>query len=96
MQEFRLTFGQKYRRRPHPIFGESLTPDHWVVVKAPDYERAYEAIEALLNGEWSNLEPAEEFDESFYPKGEYASKIIVETKKHEGECLTHEQISERN
>lgn len=81
-----VTFGQKYHRQPHPVLGEDLTPDHWVVILAEDYDLAQAALEHMMPEMWSNLEDAETFDESYYPKGEFA---VINVSKVERGSTEH-------
>lgn len=68
MQEFYITFGQKYRRQPHPKGGH---PDGWFVVEADTKANAELIVKAELGMEWSNCYEAGDFkDRSLYPRGE--------------------------
>lgn len=70
-REYRLTFGQQYRREPHPVVGRLIHPDGWVKVMAPDYTTAREMALRFFGASWSNLyEDITEFPwEDTFPLG---------------------------
>jgi len=69
MAEYMVTFGQRYAREPHPTFGDAH-PDGWVVVEAADYEQARALVVGWLGSAWAFLYEAEDFQASFFPRGE--------------------------
>lgn len=70
--EFRVTFGQQYRRDPHPRAGTLVHPDGWWTIVADDHHQARDITAQLLGTAWSNLYDADLHadDEHFYPRGE--------------------------
>lgn len=72
MSEFRITFGQQYRREPHPAF-DNATPDGWLTVHASDEMAARTAVVAVIGRAWSGIYEtpfdAAEWTE-YYPLGE--------------------------
>lgn len=62
-----LTFGQRYRLTGHPAGGH---PDGWFRIVAADAEQAQAIAVRICGREWSNLYSEQNFDPSFYPKGE--------------------------
>lgn len=55
-----LTFGQQYRREPHPI-GMGANPDGYVEVHAPDELAARKQVVELIGTAWSMLYSEHEF-----------------------------------
>lgn len=73
MAEYRVTFGQKYAREPHPTFREAH-PDGWVAVEAPDYATARAAVVEAFGIAWAELYgpgamPSDQWLRTF-PRGE--------------------------
>ena len=72
MREYRVTFGQQYRRDPHPHL-RVAHPDGWLTILAPDEEAARRQAFALLDRAWSMMydhtEWGTDWDE-LYPQGE--------------------------
>jgi hypothetical protein len=67
MPEFYVTFGQKYRREPHPKGGH---PDGWFMLIADSKDEAHAIVTREIGDQWSGLYSEREFDRSFYPRGE--------------------------
>lgn len=66
MNHWYVTFGQKYRREPHPQGGH---PDGYFLVEATNEDEARRKVFATLGKAWSNI--YEELPESRYvPRGE--------------------------
>lgn len=55
-----LTFGQKYRREPHPL-GMGASPDGYVEVCAQDGLAARKQVVELIGSAWSMLYSEDEF-----------------------------------
>lgn len=70
--EFRVTFGQRYRREEHPAFPKAH-PDGWLTVVADDENKARAWAFEFLGDRWAFLQ-AEPFDrddwDGHYPLGE--------------------------
>ena len=60
MARWFLTFGQQYRREPHPI-GMGANPDGYVEVHAPDELAARQQVVELIGSAWSMLYSEDEF-----------------------------------
>jgi hypothetical protein len=71
MSEFRVTFGQKYRREGHPAMRE-VHPDGWVAVFASDYDEARRIVVERFGTAWSGLYEPKPDDLDYYPRGELA------------------------
>jgi hypothetical protein len=74
MGEYRVTFGQRFRRDPHPRF-PAAHPDGYVTIHAADEHDARRLVVANLGGEWAflygpNMDPQD--GERLYPMGELA------------------------
>lgn len=76
--EFRLTFGQQYRREPHPL-GAISHPDGWVTVIAPDEKTARQLVLNKADEKWAFLYDMDDVEgksdawwRSFHPLGELA------------------------
>lgn len=54
MSEFRVTFGQKYAREPHPTV-RWAHPDGWATIDAPDHMTARQLAVAVLGASWGGL-----------------------------------------
>ena len=65
MARYYLTFGQKYRREPHPL-GASSNPNGYVEVYAPDELDARQQVVELIGSAWSMLYSEEEFTSDEY------------------------------
>lgn len=99
MTEYRVTFGQQYRRDPHPHLALAH-PDGWVTILAADEGAARQQALTLLDVKWSMIYAPEEDgypDTDFYPRGELLRVIApttgavhLLTGEHEGEqVLVH-------
>lgn len=71
MNEYFVTFGQKYRNQPHPL-QTYPHPDGWLLVKAVDMTEARTKAFQELGPFWSNIYTDQEFkkNQHLYPKGE--------------------------
>jgi hypothetical protein len=75
MTEYRVTFGFRYAREPHPIF-DKAHPDGWVTIIAPNEEKARKAAFNLLGNVWAFLYGPEELQDTasswaeLFPLGE--------------------------
>lgn len=71
LKEFRVTFGQRYRRDAHPSLPEAH-PDGYVAVMATDFDAARRIVIGHLGAAWAFLY-AGPFDETewaaHYPMG---------------------------
>jgi hypothetical protein len=82
LTEFRVTFGQRYRREYHPSFIAGRIdfepdPDGWVTVLAPHENDARQLIWDRLHNGWAFLYLMPTMDENasaweLYPAGELA------------------------
>lgn len=72
---FYCTFGQRYRREPHPS-GKAVDPDGWVAITAPDEESARAKMAEVYGMDWSWIYPADDFDESSFPAGCFARMSV--------------------
>lgn len=72
IKEFRVTFGDQYRRIQHPqsINNVYPHPDGWIVIEAQDATEARLIAMKAFGGRYSNVYPADEFAEHYYPMGE--------------------------
>ena len=61
MPKHYLTFGQKYRREPHPALGSAANPDGYVEVCAQDEAHARSQVVELIGDKWSMLYTEDEF-----------------------------------
>lgn len=71
LQEFHVTFGQQYRHEKHPRFPDAH-PDGYVVIMAPDYEKAREMAFQYLGEFWAFIYEAKKHDTRPYPRGSLA------------------------
>lgn len=73
MNEYFVTFGQKYARETHPLLADAH-PDHWVVIEAPSLPAAREAAYGALSDLWYNVYSPESWAEirHLFPGGEIA------------------------
>lgn len=69
MPLFYFTFGQRYRRHPHPKLGMRAHPDGWVTIEAPDWEAARQRMFSIAGAEWAN-QYGEPPDRALFPRGE--------------------------
>jgi hypothetical protein len=69
LHEYRVTFGFRYAREPHPTF-PAADPNGWLTVMAPDEETARALVVARIGRAWAFMYPAERMSESYYPRGE--------------------------
>lgn len=76
MSNFYLTFGVQYRSEPHPVW-TGADPDGWVLIEAPDEERARKLAAAYFETYWAFLYDEATFNPSrhYYPKMEIARLI---------------------
>lgn len=77
MPNFYVTFGQKYRHEPHPMFKDAH-PEGWVRVEAVDEYEARNLIASCIGPVWSFIYDERRFNPEaakmrWYPKGELAS-----------------------
>lgn len=70
MNRYFITFGQRWRRDPHPMGGH---PDGWFSVKADDMEAAIKKAYEFFGIQWSNIYSEDEMSMELYPKGEIAT-----------------------
>lgn len=67
MQNWFLSFGQKFRREPHRAGGH---PDGWFRIMALNEPEATDIAFYECGREWSRIISEDLFDPSFYPTGE--------------------------
>lgn len=60
MAEYRLTFGQRYAREPHPTF-PAAHPDGWVTIIAPTWSAGRAFASDRFGRHWAFLYAEEEF-----------------------------------
>lgn len=76
ISEFGVTFGVQYKYQPHPYLEAPKVADGYVVIEAPDEENARKIARILFEDTWSRiyseLDPLNPKDNSFYPLGEIA------------------------
>lgn len=72
MKQYYVTFGQKYRTDKHPTYRDAH-PDGYYLIEAEDLETATLIAFATFNANWANIYSEEEFDSSFYSKGQLNS-----------------------
>jgi hypothetical protein len=85
MQEFFVTFGQRYAQEPHPVLADAH-PDGWLVIEAESWDEARAAVATALGTSWSNLYEKTDFMQDaarLYPRGEIAR--ISPSEKSDGE-----------
>ena len=63
-----VTFGQRYRRTPHPFF-YGAHPDGWVEVDAPDMPTARAEVDRALGPFWAELYSSATFERELFPAG---------------------------
>ena len=66
MNNFYVTFGQKYHHEEHPAGGH---PDGWFLVRAENEGDARKAVFNLMGDKWAFMYSEERFNKSFFPKG---------------------------
>jgi hypothetical protein len=71
MQEFYVSFGQKYRHETHPRIPE-IHPDGWLTIVAKNYTSARAHAFATMGPAWCMLYDAAEFEKMkhHFPRGE--------------------------
>jgi len=71
MNDFFVTFGQKYRTQPHPLQNYPHA-DGWLLVKGVDMTEARAKTFQELGQFWSNIYSEADFKKNkhYYPKGE--------------------------
>ncbi|HST84635.1 MAG TPA: hypothetical protein VLL08_23055 [Kineosporiaceae bacterium] len=69
LQEFKLTFGIRYRHEEHPLF-PAAHPDGYVTVLAPTYEDARDVVINRLGRQWAFLYMPGDLNEKYCPRGE--------------------------
>jgi hypothetical protein len=69
--EYRVTFGCKYAREPHPSFPDAH-PDGWVTIVAPDEMAARRVAHERLSGQYAFIYAPEEWEPEWFPRGELA------------------------
>lgn len=72
MPEYRVTFGQRYHREPHPTF-PAAHPDGWLAIDATDEDTAREVAHLMLGTHWAFLYDAATSDVDwalYFPLGE--------------------------
>ena len=69
--EYRVTFGQKYPREPHPTFGKAHR-DGWVTIVAADYDTARACVTGWLGTAWCDMYGPESWPQvaHYFPLGE--------------------------
>jgi len=68
-QDFRVTFGQRYRREEHPRW-PLAHPDGWLTIAAPSYEVARAWVIRELGTSWCDIYAPRSFERSLYELGE--------------------------
>jgi hypothetical protein len=105
MELYYVTFGQRYRHDPHPLFPRAH-PDGWVAIEAGSWERARDVAFGLFGQYWSFIYTEAEFDPSHFPRGELArvlagqlpadvAKSLELTGLDEGEVTDNLVVTER-
>ena len=70
LQEFRVTFGQRYPREEHPLWPQAHR-DGWLAIEAPTAIAARVVALAVLGVHWSDIYgPDADVDWSLFPRGE--------------------------
>lgn len=73
MDTYYVTFGQKYRREPHPgLVGENGHPEAVMKIIAPDLEVARDLAWAVTRNQKGQAEYADirdNFNPAYYPRG---------------------------
>lgn len=76
ISEFGVTFGVQYKYQPHPALEHANVADGYVVIEAPDEEKAREISNILFNDEWSMIysdsDPRSPKNSEYFPLGEIA------------------------
>lgn len=68
MPVFCVTFGQRFRREPHPA-DVQIHPDGWVEIEARSEEAATAVARKHFGDQWSNLYSETDFDRQYFPLG---------------------------
>ncbi len=68
MATYCLTFGEKFRREPHPTFPEAH-PDGWVEVDADDIAEATSIGLRLFGNDWARVYTRSGISERHFPRG---------------------------
>lgn len=69
INEYMVTFGQQYRREPHPKV-KYAHPDGWLVIEAPTMAEARDKAFSELGSYWGFIYNKHQFDASYFPLGE--------------------------
>jgi len=69
MNQFMVTFGQRFRYDEHATF-PAAHPDGWVTIEAENVDDARELAFEHLDAEWAFLYTADDFNAALYPLGE--------------------------
>lgn len=69
MNNYYVTFGQQYRREPHPKV-EYAHPDGWLLIEAEDIKTAREKAFNELGDAWAFIYVEGGWDRSYFPLGE--------------------------
>ena len=69
MPNFYITFGQRFRREPHPA-SDNIHPDGYVKIEAVTYTVARAKAVELLGLQWAFMYDEEDFKPKYFPKGE--------------------------
>lgn len=71
MNRFYVTFGQKYRRQPHPVLGDRPElPDGYLTVEADSYLAARQQAVELLDIYFSSIYQLDDSADALYPAGD--------------------------
>lgn len=101
-RQFYVTFGQQYRRDPHPTYTEAH-PDRWVRVDLTHAEldqpariHATELVVHRIGRAWSMLYDQSDFTPAYYPLGEVAVwRDNGDTDRIDGPCTVVQEQYER-
>lgn len=73
LQNFYLTFGQRFRWDAHPFLPHTIcSPDGWVRVVAHSYSEARRCVVDRIGLEWAFLYSEKYFNPEYFPNGESA------------------------
>jgi hypothetical protein len=80
MPEFRVTFGQKWRREPHPQLPVAH-PDGYVIIEAETWDQAFEEAKLVLGKNFSDVysAPLSAEEARMYPRGVLARFVVGKT-----------------
>lgn len=95
-----ITFGQNHT---HPETGEYMK-DYWVEIDSDSREDAYVEATRKYDNMWSMLYSEEDFDRTFFPKGNYderdngktVSNLFEEKLKEKKICINKNDNNEIN